>query len=169
MAAKPIASIDGLEAVITNMHRYKNQVASGVERGVHKACSRLLAESNEHVPIETGVLKASGYVRITDRGFNTQGAVGYSAPYAAAAHEKIGMVLKGKPRQSGIGLYWDPQGKAHAKFLENAYKNLQPELQRIIQSEAKIRPLSSRIAGVVSGAISSITSTFQSLWRRFGL
>lgn len=171
MAARPIASIEGLEAVITNMHRYKNQTASGVERGIRKACTRLLNESNEHVPVETGILKASGYIRITGKGFNAQGAVGYSAPYAAAVHEKVGMVLKGKPRPSGIGVYWDPRPKAHAKFLENAYKQLQPEMLRIIQAEAKIRPLSTlggirdRVFMLISSTMITISTAFSALGR----
>ena len=50
--------------------------------------------------------------------------VGYTCPYAAFVHEKVGMVLQGVPRANGHGRYWDPQGVAEAKFLERAYREL---------------------------------------------
>lgn len=42
--------------------------------------------------------------------------VGYEAEYAAKIHEDIEMKWAGKPRASGIGVYWGPHGQA--KFLE---------------------------------------------------
>jgi len=67
-------------------------------------------------------------------------AVGYSAPYALYVHENReiwppGMRLKGKPRPSGKGRYWDPQNYARPKFLEEPARQLESsgELARVIR------------------------------------
>lgn len=63
----------------------------------------------------------------------TSVAVGYTASYALYVHEAVEMKLKGLPRQPpGKGMYWDPQGRAQAKFLEAPFRQLAPELKRII-------------------------------------
>jgi ABC-type sulfate/molybdate transport systems ATPase subunit len=61
--------------------------------------------------------------------------VGYTAKYALAVHEKVGMILKGQSRKSGSGKgkYWDPQGKAKAKFLEDPARTERKEIARVIQ------------------------------------
>lgn len=59
--------------------------------------------------------------------------VGYTANYAVHVHENIEMKGKGLPRQKPHkGLYWDPQGKAQAKFLEQPARELKGEFRRII-------------------------------------
>lgn len=60
--------------------------------------------------------------------------VGFTASYAAAVHEKVKMKLAGKPRPRGRGLYWDPQGKATAKFLEKALREDRAEAKQILVS-----------------------------------
>lgn len=66
-------------------------------------------------------------------------AVGYSAAYALYVHESIEMKLKGQKRRGarGKGMYWDPQDRAQAKFLEQPARELRPELRRIIALAAK--------------------------------
>lgn len=46
--------------------------------------------------------------------------VGYTAKYALFVHENIEMKGQGLPRRGpkAKGNYWDPQGRAQAKFLE---------------------------------------------------
>lgn len=59
--------------------------------------------------------------------------VGYTAAYAIYVHERVEMKLKGQPRRKpSKGKYWDPQGRAQAKFLEEPARTLQPELARIV-------------------------------------
>lgn len=86
--------------------------------------------------------------------------VGYSAAYALYVHEKVEMKWKGLPRGQGFsvnkkgqvvvpkhimhaaetggkvgganrGFYWDPQGRAQAKFLEQPAREMQDELGRV--------------------------------------
>lgn len=91
--------------------------------------------------------------------------VGYTASYALAVHENVAMKWKGLPRDHRLwrtrsdgrirekktgrfskagkrGLYWDPQGKAQAKFLEEPARRLRKEIVKIIQTiYAKTRNL----------------------------
>lgn len=80
--------------------------------------------------------------------------VGYTAAYAVHVHENIEMKGKGLPRtgmrwskenkktgisvqQAARGFYWDPQGKAQAKFLEQPARELKKEFSRIITTACK--------------------------------
>lgn len=63
--------------------------------------------------------------------------VGYSAPYAIYVHEAVEMRLWGKPRKSGIGVYWDPLGEAQAKFLETPARTKRKQLEAHMQTVAK--------------------------------
>lgn len=88
--------------------------------------------------------------------------VGYNANYALSVHERIEMKWKGLPRGAGFsrdsqgrvivsrkvtetgtvggggkGFYWDPQGRAQAKFLEQPARELRRELSAIIETAVK--------------------------------
>lgn len=65
--------------------------------------------------------------------------VGFTANYALHVHENIEMRGAGKPRRSGHGLYWDPQGIAGPKFLEAPARELSNsgELSRILTAVVK--------------------------------
>jgi hypothetical protein len=63
--------------------------------------------------------------------------VGFTANYALYVHENIEMKLKGKPRSSGKGKYWDPQERAQAKFLEGPARELEGELGEIAADEVE--------------------------------
>ena len=70
--------------------------------------------------------------------------VGYTAAYALYVHEAVAMKLKGKPRsvrrgkkKGSRGKYWDPQGRAQAKFLEEPARTMEGELGRVVQAVYK--------------------------------
>lgn len=63
-------------------------------------------------------------------------AVGYTAAYALYVHENIEMVLAGQPRPTK-GNYWDPQGRAQAKFLEAPFRDNASNYARIINNAMK--------------------------------
>ena len=58
--------------------------------------------------------------------------VGYEAQYAAKLHEDIEMKYAGKPRPSGIGVYWGPHGQA--KFLEQPAREYARDYARIVEA-----------------------------------
>lgn len=136
-----ISGVTGLEEVIANIGAHRERLAKGCERGVKQAALLLQRESQKVVPVEFGPLKASAFTKVTGAGFNTVAQVGYSAPYALYVHEAVGMKLKGLPRRPSPphrGRYWDPQGRAQAKFLEGPARALVPQLRALIQQAMKI-------------------------------
>lgn len=73
---------------------------------------------------------------LASAGKGTSVVVGFTAAYALAVHENLEMAGAGLPRRSGHGFYWDPQGQAGPKFLENPARELSNngELSRILTS-----------------------------------
>lgn len=133
-----MGSIKGLQVVLKNLKARREVLGKGLERGLKKAGLRLQAASQKLVPVNTGNLKASAFTRSRGSGMSTVVSVGYTARYALWVHESVGMVLKGQPRPKGKGFYWDPQGQAQAKFLEEPMRRMAKELREIIKKEAKI-------------------------------
>lgn len=71
--------------------------------------------------------------REQERSRSGHSRVTFTAPYALYVHEAVEMVLKGKPRPSGIGVYWGPNGMA--KFLETPMKERWKDIEAIMQRE----------------------------------
>ena len=132
--------IFGIQIVLGNMARRQAQVEAGAVAGLKLAGLMLQKDSQSHVPVEFGPLKASAYTRASGKGFDTVVDVGYTAAYALYVHEKTGMVLKGQPRPSGRGKFWDPAPQASAKFLEEPLRRLRPQMSQMIFQSAKIKP-----------------------------
>lgn len=61
--------------------------------------------------------------------------VGFTAAYALWVHENVEMKGAGKPRPSGIGVYWGPAGQA--KFLEQPARELAPLLGKMVADGIK--------------------------------
>lgn len=133
------AGIFGAAEVIENLRKQKKKMADNIEIGLLKAGLKLQAESQKLVPVEYGILKATAFTRLIGKGFNSVVSVGYTAFYALWVHESVGMVLKGQPRRSGIGEYWDPRGVGQAKFLEEPARRLRLTLLLIIVNQAKVK------------------------------
>ena len=134
-----INKIEGVKQVLDNLKKEDQKLADRMSRALRIAGLTLQRESQGLVPVDFGNLKASAFTRAEGNGYDTVVSVGYTASYAIYVHEAVGMVLKGQPRPGGRGRYWDPQGKAQAKFLEEPSRRLAPELMRIIQEAAKIK------------------------------
>jgi len=154
-----INQMSGLREVIQNVHYWRASSGMGCARGLKKAGLLLQRASQKRVPVDFGVLKASAFTRATGIGYATVVTVGYTARYALEVHESVGMRMKGKPRrhttdayeqalqkarEAGVpppaakppgygGHYWDPQGKAEAKFLEKPMKELLPRMRAMIE------------------------------------
>ena len=116
--------MSGNYAKLKGEARVLARIAQEVEGTVKRGRAALLGaglivegEAKKRVPVEKGNLRASGYTQMDPNG-KLYVRVGFSAAYALWVHESIGMVLRGKPRPSGIGQYWGPKGEA--RFLANA-------------------------------------------------
>lgn len=126
----------GAKAAKAGMKAGFNGVRSGARAGVFAAGLLVERRSKVLVPVEYGNMRASGYTSWHES-IPDAVRVGYTAKYAAAVHEKVAMVLKGKPRPSGKGVYWGPKGSA--KFLERPFRESKGDIQRVIASYARKR------------------------------
>lgn len=127
--------LKGQEKALENLNKEINKIKNRSIKGLLKGALIIERESNKRVPVETGVLRSSSYARKSQDNPNTV-VVGYSSSYAIFVHENIEMILKGKPRPSGLGVYWGPKGEA--KFLERAIMFKKDDVLNIIRQEAKI-------------------------------
>ncbi len=132
-----INHIVGVKRILQNLKTKTGKTQAGMIRGLKQAGLVLQRASQRLVPVEDGVLKASAYTRAKGNGWKTVVYVGYTAHYALYVHEQVGMVLKGQRRTSGKGRYWDPQGRAQAKFLEAPARQLRSDLKGIIKMNMK--------------------------------
>ncbi len=74
-----LSSVSGISDVVKRMHTVKGEFAKGMERGLIKAALHLKRKSQQIVPVDTGALKASAYVKKEGSGFSTDVTVGYGA------------------------------------------------------------------------------------------
>jgi len=127
-----IAKITGIQTVLANLKRADRSLGVRAALGLKAAGLFLQRESQQLVPVDTGNLKASAFTRATGFGKFTTVTVGYTANYAVFVHEKVDMVLKGQKRTTK-GRYWDPQGRAQPKFLEEPSRRLRVQMRAIIK------------------------------------
>jgi hypothetical protein len=133
----PITSkATGQDEIEKNLAALEQRINAAVEKGLHLAGLHLQGKSQKEAPAEYGNLRNSAYTSKTGTGLQTKIEVGYTAPYAGFVHEKVDMVLKGKPRPSGLGTYWSPAG-AKAKFLEDPAREEMPAMQKIITNQVR--------------------------------
>ena len=128
--------ITGMEAILRNLDlRGRRAVGKGMERGLKKGGQWIQRVSQKQVPVEYGPMKAGAFTRARGSDFNTIVTTGYTADYALRVHEAVGMVLRGQPRPSGLGNYWDPAGRGKAKFLEDPFKTERKPVHNIVKRE----------------------------------
>lgn len=91
-------------------------------------------QAKKDVPREYGNLVGSGYSRKhPSKPMTAQ--VGFSAAYALWIHENKEQALKGKPRKSGLGVYWGPAGKP--RYLAGAAEAKRSEVLAAIAKYAR--------------------------------
>jgi hypothetical protein len=123
------AKLTGMDKVLANINREVAKVEGRSVGGLLALGNVVLAGSNKRVPRELSNLHASGYVRKAQHNRHAV-EVGYTAAYALPVHEAVGMKLRGKPRKSGIGVYWGPSGSA--KFLEKSLRERKKDAASIV-------------------------------------
>src|SRR5690242_969348 len=116
--------VEGLETVRKRLHVVAGEYATGMERGQCKGGLYLLNKTLPLTPIDTGGLRASGFVEKNGTGFKTQVTVGFTQPYATFVHERMDL-HHAAPTQ--------------AKFLESASARYRDQIARIIRDEAQRR------------------------------
>ena len=104
--------------MINNFDHIGRVVHDAAARGIHQAAEAVMAESDSHVPIESGRLDKSSKVSQDE----LEAVVSYDEPYAVIQHENM--------RE-----HHDP-GR-HAKFLEQAGNTKRREIAATVAAEIR--------------------------------
>jgi len=115
--AKITVEVKGMVKVLADLSKLGPVTEQGAFRGLLAGGLLIQRRAQKRTPVEYGLLRASAYTRKAQDGTPTV-EVGYTAKYARWVHDKTQMKLRGKPRRSGIGTYWNP---GEAQFLKKAY------------------------------------------------
>jgi hypothetical protein len=127
------AKMKGLETTLSAFDTKQVQLGKGFKVGLTRAALYLQGASQKLTPVDTGNLRASAFTRVTGDGLKAKAKVGYTAMYALFVHENVEMKLKGQPRPAPHkGSYWDPQGRAQSKFLEQPMRTEAPKMLELM-------------------------------------
>lgn len=122
---------EGISGIMRRVYTVRGEIAANMERGLIKAGQFLKMKSQEVVPVDTGALKASAFVKKIGSGFKTQVEVGYDVKairsgqlvsYAIYVHERLDQYHK-------PGTY--------ARFLSRPSIEYRPQMIDIIRREAQ--------------------------------
>jgi hypothetical protein len=113
-----------------------------MERGLKRAGAALIRESLHEVPIDTGALRASWYVRQEKELARTEILVGYTVAYALMVHEDLTLthgaaynIKYATDIAAGIKHKRRPQEKA--KFLIDPFNANRDRLIKIVRDSLK--------------------------------
>lgn len=143
--------IRGLQTVIGRLRQSNAIYNQRLHNGIVRAAAVIFRASQQLVPIDTGFLRASGFVRVTGTGIKTVAAIGYTAAYAIYVHENLEALhgqafntayakqLRGarKLKRAGVLSANSPfrhnRGpRQQAKFLEHPFRTLRMPLLHAI-------------------------------------
>lgn len=131
-------AIKGMAQVRKNLRQQLTlAIPSDAERAMHIATSIIGGYATLMTPVDTSNLINSQYRIVKNEGRRVVAAIGYTARYAAAVHEKPGTLRgAGVPRASGRGNYWDPD--AEPKFLSKAGNENLNEIDQAVERAMKL-------------------------------
>jgi hypothetical protein len=144
-----IADIAGirssLNAALAKLAAKRVAHQAGLNRGLRAAGLLLYRYSQLEVPVDYGILKVSGFVRVLGAGWGTMVQVGYTAEYAIFVHENMDALhgelfninyaeeLAKKPK---TGPFRHSRGQGQkAKFLSDPALDHAEELRDVIKKE----------------------------------
>jgi hypothetical protein len=130
--AKVSVELKQLHRTLEKLTRASSAGERGAMKGLFAGGLLVQRRSMRQTPVEYGFLRASAFTRKAIDGSNAV-EVGYGAAYAIFVHENTEEKLRGKPRPSGLGSYWNP-GKS--KFLEDPYKESLREVIDLVKRYA---------------------------------
>ncbi len=131
-------AIKGMAQVRKNLRKQLTlAIPSDAERAMHVATSIIGGYATLMTPVDTSNLINSQYRIVKNTGTKVVAAIGYTAKYAAAVHEKPGTLRgAGVMRPSGRGNYWDPSGEP--KFLSKAGDDNLSEIDQAVERAMKL-------------------------------
>jgi hypothetical protein len=105
--------LEGLDELNAELRRLIPKMTEAAHAGIHEGVLIIQGKAQKNAPFEYGDLVRSAYTNKIAMGAE----VGFEAAYALYVHENMEQKLRGEPRPSGFGTYWNPGGP---KFLERA-------------------------------------------------
>lgn len=130
--------VKGLDATLKNLRARLDAVPNLAMTGLRAGGLVVQRDAQQHVPVEHGPLRQSAFTRPARNDKMVKVVeVGFTAAYAPFVHENLQMILKGKPRPSGKGVYWGPAGEA--RFLANAVERQKDEIVRLVVAYSEIK------------------------------
>lgn len=120
--------VDGLDDLNDYLRRVAREAPGAVESGAYAGALVIQGAAQKNTPVEYGELQGSAYTQRIPLGAE----VGFSAEYALFVHENIEQKLRGEPRPSGLGMYWNPGGP---KFLQRAVDEKAEEVSDIVEAQ----------------------------------
>lgn len=142
--------LKGVKNMVGKMRRVSTSLSGAAARGLKKGGRHLLRESMLIVPVQTGNLRGSSFIRVFGSGWKTDVQVGYTAGYAVFVHENLQKVhgkafnikyaseieaAKGTKRGTARGGMIRRGEQQQAKFLEAPMKSERTEILKIIRDE----------------------------------
>ncbi|MCW5678454.1 MAG: hypothetical protein KIT65_10970 [Xanthobacteraceae bacterium] len=129
--------VTGIEQTLANLNKEIKGVKGRTMGGLLAAGLKdVQRPSQKKVPVEYNKLRASAYTKKAQDG-ELAVDVGYSAAYALFVHENLEQKLKGKPRPSGLGVYWGPDGEP--KFLERTVTENQDAIVKTVADHEEVK------------------------------
>lgn len=126
-----------------------NDLIENMNDGMESIVDAIMAEANDQVPKETGVLARSAFISGKDstQGFNLTFGFGFgdevnpithrlASDYAVPVHE----IMEGVGGRSGTGAHHEPPTKA--KFLEDPVLEFAPMVQKMLSVHMKEESIS---------------------------
>lgn len=129
-------TVEGFRTVERNLNRKLREIKGDARAGLLEAGLQIERVANQRTPREYGNLVNSSYTRATPEDPNVV-EVGYTAAYAPFVHEATEEKLKGEPRPSGLGTYWNP---GRSEFLQSAIEDNLYAIVDIVAERAKVKP-----------------------------
>lgn len=129
-------TVEGFDRVQRNLNRKLAQIKGDARAGLLEAGLQIERVSNQRAPREYGNLVNSSYTRATPEDPDVV-EVGYTAAYAPFVHEATAEKLKGEPRPSGLGTYWNP---GRSEFLRSAVEDNVAKIVEIVRRRAEVKP-----------------------------
>lgn len=122
--------IDGLDELNAELARMAKEMPEAVQAGCFAGALLIQGEAQRNTPVEHGDLQGSAYTNLIPLGAET----GFSEDFAMWVHENLEQKLRGQPRPSGLGTYWNPGGP---KFLENAVNDNLDTVRDLVKAQVE--------------------------------
>lgn len=131
-----MSKVKGLNNALSNLNGEISKIKGATIAGLYAGGLIIQEGAQRRVPVEYGNLRGSAYTRKSQKNKNSV-EVGFGAAYALYVHENLEAKWAGKPRKSGKGVYWGPNGEP--QFLLKSVRDNSKRVVEVVKSYAKVK------------------------------